>query len=77
MNQQKHESKRLLRFEPGQVASESSSAQSDMLTGARGYPRTETGNTMAEDLFYGQRAVMLSGGDQDYPITIGVSPWVT
>lgn len=77
MNQAHHEAKRLLRFEPGEVSSESTGNQPNMSTAQRGYPRTETGNTLPEDLMYGQRTVMLSGGDQDYPIAIGISPWVT
>lgn len=76
MNQIQHEAKRLLRFEQGQVNSLSDAGRPDMQTANRGYPRAETATTLPDNLNYEQRTVVLSGGDQDYPVTIGLSPFV-
>lgn len=76
MNRFSHELNRQLRFEPGQVSG-ADLANPDLTTPGRQYPRTQAANTLAEELSHGQRAVILSGGDNDYPVTIGISPWVT
>ena len=75
MNEIDHQLNRQLRFEAGSVTSEG--GYPNMSSTGRGYPRTEVATTLPDDLIFGQQTIMLSGGDNDYPITIGVSPWVT
>lgn len=77
MNRYQHELKRNLRFESGQVAAGSDPYNPNLNSNGREYPRTQTANSLPEDLSPGQRTVILSGGDNDYPITIGIDPFLS
>lgn len=77
MSRFQHELKRQLRFESGLVSTVNAKEQADISSGTRGYPRTQVSNTMPESVWPGMQTVNLTGGDEDYPTTIGISPWLT
>jgi hypothetical protein len=76
VNRYQHEMRRGVRFETAEANQVNGYGQSDLQTGNRGYPRTLANNSLAEDIIPGMQTVILTGGDQDYPTTIGISPWL-
>lgn len=77
MNRIHHEMKRLVRFEPGEVTSlDESTGLAGLTTPGRDYPRSETGNAYPTEALPGQRMVILGGGDNEMPLTLGFNPWI-
>ena len=72
----KQQLQRQLKLEAGEASNVTDSDAADMTTAGRAYPRAGAQNSYPEQLMPGQRTIMVSAGENDYPVSIGVCPFL-
>lgn len=65
-----------MRIEGATVTGEPGPEGYPMEVSGRDYPRTGVQNALSNGLAYGDRVVMFAGGENEYPVAIGLNPWV-